>query len=205
MQAKAREKKLEPLLKKVLELLDDEPEREGLIDTPKRWAESLVTSTQGIDQDPATILSTLFTLDSDDSVLTHDDMVLMTNIEFTSTCEHHIAPMRGHVHIAYIPNEKGQVLGLSKLPRLVELFAKRLQMQERLTQQIAQALDDYIAPLGVIVVLQAIHYCMIQRGVKQHESATLTTARRGLFLENPELETKFQAYLKMQLDTQSRG
>lgn len=205
MKAKAREKKLEPLLKKVLELLDDEPEREGLIDTPKRWAESLVTSTQGIDQDPATILSTLFTLDSDDSVLTHDDMVLMTNIEFTSTCEHHIAPMRGHVHIAYIPNEKGQVLGLSKLPRLVELFAKRLQMQERLTQQIAQALDDYIAPLGVIVVLQAIHYCMIQRGVKQHESATLTTARRGLFLENPELETKFQAYLKMQLDTQSRG
>lgn len=205
MKKSDRQKKLEPLLKKVLELLDEHPHREGLIDTPKRWAESLVTSTAGIDQDPASVLSTLFTLDSDDAVLTHDDMILMTNIEFTSTCEHHIAPMRGHVHIAYIPNVKGQVLGLSKLPRIVEVFAKRLQMQERLTQEIAQALDDYIAPLGVIVVMQAIHYCMIQRGVKQHESATLTTARRGLFLENPELETKFQAYLKMQLDNQSRG
>lgn len=200
MRSSERQKKLEPLLKKVLKLLDDDPDREGLVDTPKRWAESLVTSTAGIDADPAKILATLFTLAGHDSVLTHDDMVLMTNIEFTSTCEHHIAPMRGFVHIAYIPNAKKQVLGLSKLPRIVDVFAKRLQMQERLTQQIAQALEEYIAPLGVMVVIQAIHYCMIQRGVKQHESSTLTTARRGLFLDNPELEIKFQAYLKMQLE-----
>jgi GTP cyclohydrolase IA len=200
-----RQKKLEPLLKKVIQLLDDCPNREGLVATPRRWAESLVTSTAGIDSDPAKILSTLFTLDGKDSILTHDDMVLMTNIEFTSTCEHHIAPMRGFVHIAYVPNAKKEVLGLSKLPRIVDVFAKRLQMQERLTQQIAQALDDYIAPLGVMVVIQAIHYCMIQRGVKQHENTTLTTARRGLFLENPELEIKFQSYLKMQLDNQPRN
>ena len=204
MRSSERQKKLQPLLKKVLSLLDDDPDREGLIDTPKRWAESLVTSTAGIDSDPAQILKTIFTLDGHDSVLTHDDMVLMTNIEFTSTCEHHIAPMRGFVHIAYIPNAEKQLLGLSKLPRIVDVFAKRLQIQERLTQQIAQALDDYLVPLGVIVVLQAIHYCMIQRGVKQHESSTLTTARRGLFLDNPELETKFQAYLKMQLDNRTR-
>ena len=200
MDSKERQKKLIPLLKKVLHLLDDHPMREGLKETPERWAESLVTSTAGIDVDPRPILKAIFTLERDVSVLTRDDMILMTNIEFTSTCEHHIAPMRGFVHIAYIPNEKQQVLGLSKIPRLVEVFAKRLQMQERLTQQIAQALDEGIAPLGVMVVIQAIHYCMIQRGVKQHESSTLTTARRGLFLMNPELEKKFQSYLKMQLD-----
>jgi GTP cyclohydrolase IA len=205
MHSKTRQQKLEPLLKEIIQLLDDCPNREELADTPKRWAEALTTSTAGIDADPAKVLATLFTLDGTDSVLTHDDMVLMTNIEFTSTCEHHIAPMRGFVHIAYIPNEKQQVLGLSKLPRIVDVFAKRLQMQERLTQQIAQALDEHIAPLGVIVVIQAIHYCMIQRGVKQHESTTLTTARRGLFLHNPELEIKFQAYLKMQLDNQPRN
>lgn len=199
MKRDVRQKKLESLLKKVITLLDDDPKREGLIDTPQRWAESLITSTSGIDMNPARVLKTLFTLDGDDSVLTHDDMVLMTNIEFTSTCEHHIAPIRGFVHIAYIPNQKQQVLGLSKLPRIVDVFAKRLQMQERLTQQIAQALDEYISPLGVMVVIQAIHYCMIQRGVKQHESTTLTTARRGLFLEKPELEVKFQAYLNMQI------
>lgn len=200
MDVKERKNKLVPLLKKVLRLLDDHPMREGLKETPERWADSLVTSTSGIDKDPRLILKAIFTLTRDVSVLTRDDMILMTNIEFTSTCEHHIAPMRGFVHIAYIPNEKQQVLGLSKIPRLVEVFAKRLQMQERLTQQIAQALDEGIAPLGVMVVIQAIHYCMIQRGVKQHESSTLTTARRGLFLMNPELEKKFQSYLKMQLD-----
>ncbi len=200
MDCKDRKKKLVPLLKKVLRLLDDHPMREGLKDTPERWAESLVTSTAGIDVAPGPILKAIFTLTRDVSVLTRDDMILMTNIGFTSTCEHHIAPMRGFVHIAYIPNEKQQVLGLSKLPRLVEVFAKRLQMQERLTQQIAQALDEGIAPIGVMVVIQAIHYCMIQRGVKQHESTTLTTGRRGLFLTNPELEKKFQSYLKMQLD-----
>lgn len=204
MNREERQKKLKPLLKEVLKLLDDAPTREGLVYTPERWAETLTTSTEGIDKDPAKMLKTLFTLNEEDSVLTHDDMILMTNIEFTSTCEHHIAPMRGFVHIAYIPNEKQQVIGLSKLPRIVDVFAKRLQMQERLTQQIAQALDDYIAPLGVIVVIQAIHYCMIQRGVKQHESTTLTTARRGLFLNNPNLETKFQGYLKMQLDNQTK-
>lgn len=205
MQSEERQKKLEPLLKKVLQFLDEDPNREGLVGTSKRWAEALTTSTAGIDLDPAIVLETLFTLDGDESVLTHDDMVLMTNIDFTSTCEHHIAPMRGVVHIAYIPNEKQQVLGLSKLPRIVDVFAKRLQMQERMTQQIAQALEDYITPLGVMVVIQAVHYCMIQRGVKQHDSTTLTTARRGLFLENPELETKFQDYLKIQLDNHHRN
>ena len=199
MHLKDRQKKLEILLKDVLPLIDDDPNREGLVDTPKRWAEALTTCTSGIEEDLEKILGVLFSLDGADSALTSDDMILLSNIEFTSTCEHHIAPMRGFVHIAYIPNDKHRVLGLSKLSRVVDVFAKRLQMQERLTQQIANAIDHYVVPDGVMVVIQAIHYCMIGRGVKQHENITLTTARRGAFINNPELETKFQAYLNLQL------
>lgn len=204
MLQKERQKKLEPLLKQVLQLLDNDPSREALENTPKRWAEALVTCTSGIDENPKKIVKRLFTLGGKETILTHDDMIVMTNIEFTSTCEHHIAPMRGFVHVAYIPNEQQQVLGLSKLPRLVDLFAHRLQMQERLTQQVAQAIEDNLSPLGVMVVIQAIHYCMIQRGVKQHETTTLTTARRGLFINNPQLETKFQSYLQMVLTSQTQ-
>lgn len=194
--------KLKPLLREVLELLGEDPQREGLHQTPERWARSLLTYTQGSQHDPEEHLRVIFQLEDDNYPAGSDDMIIMDNIEFTSTCEHHIAPFRGTVHIGYIPDPESKVVtGLSKLSRVVEVFARRLQVQERMTQQVANAIDQHINPLGVIVVAQAIHYCMIQRGVEQRSSVALTTARRGAFLSNPLLEEKFQNYLRLRMDT----
>ena len=194
--------KLKPLLREVLELLGEDPQREGLHQTPERWARSLLTYTQGSQHDPEEHLRVIFQLEDDNYPAGSDDMIIMDNIEFTSTCEHHIAPFRGMVHIGYIPDPESKVVtGLSKLSRVVEVFARRLQVQERMTQQVANAIDQHINPLGVIVVAQAIHYCMIQRGVEQRSSVALTTARRGAFLSNPSLEEKFQNYLRLRMDT----
>ncbi|MDA1189580.1 MAG: GTP cyclohydrolase I FolE [Chloroflexi bacterium] len=194
--------RLNPLLREVLELLGEDPDREGLRKTPQRWAEALLTYTEGNHIDPQEHLKVIFQLDEDDYPQDSDDMVLVDNIEFTSTCEHHLAPFRGVVHIAYIPNAKKRVItGLSKLSRVVETFARRLQVQERMTQQIANAIDEHLKPLGVIVVVQAMHYCMVARGVQQRSSLSLTTARRGLFHSNQNLEAKFQAYLKLRMDS----
>ena len=190
--------KLKPLLRQVLELLGEDPEREGLHRTPERWGDALLTYTQGNVVDPQEHLKVIFQLDEDDFPLGSDDMVIQNNIEFTSTCEHHIAPFRGVVHLAYIPNPKSRVItGLSKLSRVVDVFARRLQVQERMTQQIARAIDESLNPLGVITVVEAVHYCMIQRGVQQRASTTITTARRGAFLTNSGLESKFQDYLRL--------
>ncbi len=197
-----RVRQLEPLLREVLVLLGEDPDREGLRRTPERWADALLTYTQGADEDPKDHLKVIFQLGEDDYPQGSDDMIVQNNIEFTSVCEHHLAPFRGVVHIAYIPNPESRVItGLSKLSRVVDVFARRLQVQERMTQQIARALDDPLRPLGVIVVAQAVHYCMIQRGVEQRASATLTTARRGAFMDKPELESRFQEYLRLRLDT----
>lgn len=194
-------KELKPLLRKVLQTLGEDPDREGLRHTPERWAEALLAYTQGIEEDPVEHLKVVFQLDEDDYPQPTDDMIIVDNIEFTSTCEHHMAPFRGLVHIGYIPNPKSRVIsGLSKLSRVVELYSQRLQLQERMTHQIAQALNKHLEPMGVITVAQAVHYCMVQRGVKQRSSTTLTTARYGVFLEKPELETKFQSYLRMRMD-----
>ena len=194
--------KLIPLLREVLIQLGEDPEREGLRNTPKRWAEALLSYTNGYLQNPGEHLEVIFTLDEDDYPAQTDDMIIVDSIEFTSTCEHHIAPFRGLVHIAYIPNPESRVVtGLSKLSRVVSVFSRRLQLQERMTHQIANAIDRHLRPLGVITVVQAVHYCMIQRGVEQRASQTLTTARRGVFLKNPVLEAKFQEYLKLRLDT----
>ncbi len=194
--------KLKPLLREVLELLGEDPQREGLHQTPERWARSLLTYTQGSQHDPEEHLRVIFQLEDDNYPAGSDDMIIMDNIEFTSTCEHHIAPFRGMVHIGYIPDPDSKIVtGLSKLSRVVEVFARRLQVQERMTQQVANAIDQHINPLGVIVVAQAIHYCMIQRGVEQRSSVALTTARRGAFLRNPSLEDKFQNYLRLRMDT----
>lgn len=190
--------RLAPLLREVLTVLGEDPDREGLRRTPERWAEALLTYTQGIEQDAKEHLGVIFKLDDDDYPAASDDMILVDNIQFVSTCEHHIAPIRGVVHIAYIPNpEQRVVTGLSKLSRVVTVFARRLQLQERMTQQIANAIDAQLKPLGVIVVVQAVHYCMIQRGVEQRQSMTTTTARRGAFQTKPELEPKFQDYLRL--------
>lgn len=197
----AQMQRLRPLLAEVLTVLGEDLGREGLHRTPERWADALLTYTEGLRQDPRDHLEVIFRLDEDDYPTDSDDMILVENIEFTSTCEHHMAPFRGVVHVAYIPNpEKRVVTGLSKLSRVVNVFARRPQMQERMTQQIAGAIDEYLKPLGVIVVAQGVHYCMIQRGVEQHHSTTTTTARRGVFLENTQLELKFQEYLRLRMD-----
>ena len=198
MERQDRIEQLKPLLRQVLELLGEDPEREGLRRTPERWADALLTYTQGAEETPQDHLKVIFQLDEDDFPIGSDDMIIQEHIQFTSTCEHHIAPFRGVVHLAYIPNPNSRVItGLSKLSRVVEVFARRLQVQERMTQQIARAIDDSLSPLGVIVVAEAVHYCMIQRGVQQRTSTTITTARRGAFQSDPILETKFLEYLRL--------
>ena len=192
---------LKPLLRRVLAALGEDPDRDGLRKTPERWAKALLEYTRGHQQDAQEHLKVVFELDEHDYPLGSDDMVIVDSIEFASTCEHHLAPFRGRIHLAYIPDPDSRVItGLSKLSRVVEVFAARLQVQERMTQQIARAIDENLSPLGVIVVTQAVHYCMIQRGVKQAASTTTTTARRGVFLAKPELEARFQEYLRMRLD-----
>ncbi len=194
--------RLQPLLREVLEVLGEDPDREGLRRTPERWADALLTYVGGMQQAAGDHLGVIFHLDEDDFPALSDDMVIVDNIEFVSTCEHHMAPIRGVVHIAYIPDPAQRIVtGLSKLSRVVSVFARRLQLQERMTQQIAQAIDAHLHPQGVITVVQAVHYCMVQRGVEQRSSATTTTARRGVFLEKPALEARFQEYLRLRLDT----
>lgn len=196
---KERVRRLVPLLREVLALLGEDPERKGLQRTPERWAEALLTYTQGTSASPEDHLRVIFEMDDDDYPVGSDDMIIVDNIKFTSTCEHHVAPFRGIAHVAYVPNPQSRIVtGLSKLSRVVTLFARRLQIQERMTQQIARAIDDHLEPLGVIVVVRAIHFCMTQRGVEQRESTTITTARRGIFLTKPQLETRFLEYLRMQ-------
>ncbi len=198
MERPERMEKLKPLLRQVLELLGEDPGREGLHRTPERWADALLTYTQGNIIDPQEHLKVIFQLDEDDLPLGSDDMVIQNNIQFTSTCEQNISPLIGVVHLAYIQNNNIRIItGLSKLYRVVDVFARRLQVQERMKQQIARAIDESLGPLGVITVVEAVHYCMIQRGVEQRASTTITTARRGSFLTNPDLETKFQDYLRL--------
>ena len=201
MDKEERLEKLKPLLRDVLAILGEDPDREGLRTTPERWARSLVEYTEGTRENAQKHLEVVFQLDEDDYPMGSDDMIIVDNIEFVSSCEHHIAPIRGLVHIGYVPNPKSRVItGLSKLSRVVEVFARRLQVQERMTQQIAKAIETHLKPLGVIVVVQAVHYCMIQRGVQQRSSTTVTTARHGIFLDKPELEAKFQEYIRMHMD-----
>jgi GTP cyclohydrolase I len=190
---------LKPLLKSVLAILGENPDRDGLHQTPERWARALLDYTQGLHQDPFDHLKINFTLDEDDYPTETHDMIIQSNIEFVSMCEHHLAPFRGFVDLAYIPNNTSRIItGLSKLSRVVNVFARRLQVQERMTQQIARALDEHLKPVGVIVVSKAIHYCMIQRGVEQRDSVTITTAKRGVFITKPDLERKFQDYLRFE-------
>lgn len=193
--------RLEGLLREVLEILGEDLTREGLQRTPARWAENLLTTTAGLRQKPGDHLSTLFHLERNGAGEHDQDLIVVENIEFSSTCEHHMAPFRGVIHVGYIPNPSRRlVAGLSKFSRVVDVFAKRPQMQERLTQQVAEAISNYLQPLGVIVVAQAVHYCMICRGVKQQHCSTTTTARRGAFSEDPQLELKFQQYLALRLN-----
>jgi GTP cyclohydrolase IA len=146
-------------VREMLVALGEDPEREGLRDTPRRVAELLAEFTSGHAVDPSAVLTTVFSED-------HDEMILVKDIPFVSLCEHHVIPFIGKAHVGYIPNTRGQVTGLSKLARVVDVCAKRLQMQERLTTQVADAIESALVPRGVIVVIEAEHLCMSMRGVQ---------------------------------------
>jgi GTP cyclohydrolase I len=163
------------LYAELLARFDGDPSRDGLLKTPERIEKSMNFLTRGYGEDPLAILQTaLFDVD-------YDEMVMVKDIEMYSLCEHHMLPFFGKVHVAYIPN--GKVVGLSKIPRLVDVFARRLQVQERMTRQIADAIQEAIAPQGVGVVIEARHLCMMMRGVEKQNSSTVTSAMAGVFLE----------------------
>jgi GTP cyclohydrolase I len=178
-----RESNIKDAVKIILENIGENPDREGLKKTPLRVAKSFEFLTSGYSKDPKEILnSALFSS-------TNDEMVLVRDIEFYSLCEHHLLPIIGKVHVAYIPN--GKVVGLSKIPRVVEVFARRLQIQEQLTEQIADAIDEAISPKGVGVVVQARHMCMEMRGVQKINSTTTSSALRGLFKKDLKTRNEF--------------
>jgi GTP cyclohydrolase I len=163
------------IYRELLSRFGEDPARDGLLKTPERVEKSMGFLTKGYDQDPAKILrGALFEVD-------YDEMVIVKDIEMFSLCEHHMLPFFGHVHVAYIP--KGKVVGLSKIPRLIEVFARRLQVQERLTRQIADAIEEAIHPRGVGVVIEAQHLCMMMRGIEKQQSSTVTSAMVGCFRE----------------------
>ena len=167
--------KFEQSVRNMLEVIGEDPNREGLVKTPERVYKAFGFLTKGYSQDPKEVLNeALFTS-------SNDEMVLIRDIEFYSMCEHHLLPIIGRAHVAYIPD--GKVVGLSKIPRMVEVFARRLQIQEQMTEQIADAITDVIQPKGVGVVIQARHMCMEMRGVEKVNSVTTTSALRGMFRE----------------------
>ncbi|WLD91832.1 GTP cyclohydrolase I FolE [Alkalihalobacillus sp. AL-G] len=165
--------KIETAVKMILEAIGEDPEREGLLDTPKRVARMYEEVFQGLNQDPSEHFQTIFGED-------HEELVLVKDIPFYSMCEHHLVPFFGKAHVAYIP-KGGKVTGLSKLARAVEAVARRPQLQERITSTIADSLKDSLTPHGVMVIIEAEHMCMTMRGVKKSGSKTITSAVRGIF------------------------
>jgi GTP cyclohydrolase I len=173
----------EDLVAEMIRRSGDDPERDGMRRTPERVAKSMAFLTQGYAQRPEDILgAALFEA-------SHQSMVLVKDIELYSLCEHHLLPFFGKAHVAYVPD--GQIVGLSKIARVVEVFARRFQVQERLTEQIAQAVWDTTRPQGVAVVVEAYHLCMMMRGVQKQNSKTVTSAMRGIFLEDHRTRNEF--------------
>lgn len=169
--------RIERAVTEILLAVGEDPAREGLKETPARVARALSEQFSGLRMQPEEVLTTVFDAD-------HEEMVLVRDIELYSTCEHHLVPFIGRAHVGYIPNEKGQITGLSKLARLVDLYAKRPQVQERMTSQIADALMAILEPRGVIVIIEAEHLCMSMRGVRKPGAKTVTSAVRGSFLNS---------------------
>jgi GTP cyclohydrolase I len=166
--------RIERAITEVLAAIGEDPERDGLRETPHRVAQMYVELFAGLHEDPAKHLTVTFAAD-------HDEMVMVRDIPFASLCEHHMVPFMGRAHVAYIPADDGRITGLSKLARLVDGYAKRLQVQERMTTQIADTIEDVLGPKGVLVVVEAEHLCMSMRGVKKPGTLTITSAVRGLF------------------------
>ncbi len=183
-----KQAEMQELLRELLVRLGEDPEREGLVRTPERMERALQHLTRGYDEDPEKVLKdALFTV-------SYDEMVIVRDIEMFSLCEHHVLPFFGKVHVAYIPN--GRVIGLSKIPRLVEVFARRLQVQERLTTQIAETIQHAIEPQGVGVVIEARHLCMMMRGVEKQHSSAVTSAMLGVFRDCQETREEFLALIR---------
>ena len=179
----ATQVEFEGLIRRQLELLGEDPTRDGLLKTPSRVAKSMAWLTRGYDLDARQVIGDAMFEES------HENMVMVRDIEMYSMCEHHMIPFFGKVHVAYIPN--GKILGLSKLPRIVDVFARRLQVQERLGEQIANALDEVLQPKGVGVVIEAVHLCMMMRGVEKQSSRTITSSLRGQFRDDPKTRSEF--------------
>ncbi len=178
-----KELEFENSVKNILEYIGEDVNREGLLDTPKRVRKAFEFMCGGYKQDPKEIIQkALFTS-------TNDEMVVVKDIEFYSHCEHHMLPIIGKVHVAYIPD--GKVVGLSKIPRVVDVFARRLQIQEQMTEQICDALNEYLKPKGVAVIVDARHMCMEMRGVEKICSTTVTSALRGLFKKDKKTKDEF--------------
>jgi GTP cyclohydrolase I len=169
--------RIEAAVREILIAVGEDPERDGLRDTPARVARAYVEQFAGMRQNPKEILRTIFDAG-------HDELVIVRDIEVYSTCEHHLVPFYGVAHVGYIPNAKGEITGISKIARLVDVFAKRPQVQERMTTQIADAMMEILAPRGVIVVVECEHLCMSMRGVRKPGARTVTSAVRGSFRDS---------------------
>jgi GTP cyclohydrolase I len=169
--------RVERAVREILEAIGEDPDRDGLVRTPTRIAHMYEEIFAGLHEDPSRHLTVTFEAE-------HDEMVMVRDIPIHSVCEHHLVPFAGRAHVAYIPGEDGRITGLSKIARLVDGFAKRPQVQERLTTQIADALVEVLSPIGVLVMIEAEHFCMSMRGVKKPGSLTITSAVRGLFKTN---------------------
>jgi GTP cyclohydrolase IA len=170
-------RRIEHAVREILLAVGEDPDRDGLRDTPARVARAMSEQFAGLYLEPTDVLTTIFDAD-------HEEMVLVRDIELYSTCEHHLVPFIGRAHVGYIPNEKGQITGLSKLARLVDVYARRPQVQERMTSQIADAMMATLEPRGAIVIIEAEHLCMSMRGVRKPGAKTVTSAVRGIFLNS---------------------
>ena len=178
--------KIREAVRLVFEAIGEDPDREGLRETPERVAREFDEIFAGLLVDPRDVLSVVFEEG-------HDEMVMVRDIPFFSMCEHHVLPFSGHAHVAYIPNEKGQITGLSKIARLVDVVAKRPNLQERMTKTIADTMEEMLEPRGVLVVVEARHLCMEMRGVRKPGSETVTSAVRGIFLDDPRTRAEAMA------------
>jgi GTP cyclohydrolase I len=179
---------MQDLITRLLAAIGEDPRREGLLKTPGRVARSMETLTSGYRTNVDDVINgALFSVD-------YNEMVIVRDIDFYSLCEHHLLPFFGKCHVAYVPN--GRVIGLSKVPRLVEMFARRLQLQERMTSQIAETIRDYVQPLGVAVVCEGTHLCMAMRGVEKQASTTVTSAMFGVFHDDARTRAEFLQLLK---------
>jgi len=183
---------LEGLVSQLIVELGEDPQREGLLETPRRVAELYRELTQGYQQDPWEIIgNAIFEVD-------YDSMLVLKDIEYFSLCEHHLVPFFGHVHVGYIP--KGKVIGASKIPRIIDVFAKRLQLQERMTEEIARFLEEAIQPLGLGVVVEGMHLCMAMRGVKKKDTWMVTSAMKGSFRKDARTRTEFLKFIEARLE-----